>query len=186
MQVIEYLPHIAFTGKAGSGKTTAALALADAKGYRIVSFAEPIKRVAGILWGPRGRTDRDTLQWIGESVRSRDPGAFVRILEERLDDIHNNSSDANPRVVVDDLRMVPEYDMLREQGFIIVRIEAERHIRIDRLVATGKMGRQEELDDETETALDGYLFDYEVHNNSDPEDLSDQISMILRREGSRV
>lgn len=185
MQVIEYLPNIAFTGKAGSGKTTAALALADAKNYHIVSFAEPIKRVAGVLWGSKGRTDRETLQWIGQSVRSRDPSAFVRILEERLDDIANETA-ARGRVVVDDLRMPAEYDMLREQGFIIVRIEADRWLRVDRLVATGKLGRQEELDDLTETALDDYPVDYTIYNNNDPEDLSDQLSMILRKEGSRV
>jgi dephospho-CoA kinase len=187
--VLERLPHIAFTGKAGAGKSTAASALVDHLGYRLVSFAAPLKNAAALIWGPEARTDRSLLQWLGQIIRERDEFAWVDAAIRQIDDEFNNSPHVTghaPRIVIDDLRFPNEYHRLKEEGFVIVRVEANRHSRIDRLKANGKLQDEAQLEDTSETALDSYEADYTIVNDGTPEELAEQIRVILGREAARV
>jgi hypothetical protein len=68
------VPNIALLGKAGSGKDTAAEpAGGELYPYQRVAFADKLKDVATIIWGPGARTDRTKLQKLGVKpcVRSR-------------------------------------------------------------------------------------------------------------------
>lgn len=187
--LLERLPHIAFTGKAGAGKSTAAAALVDHLGYRLVSFAAPLKNAAALIWGPQARTDRGLLQWLGQVVRERDEFAWVNAGLRQIDDEFNNTSYETghaPRIVIDDLRFPNEYHTLKQEGFVIVRVEADRHTRVDRLRGNGKLQDEAQLADASETALDEFEVDYTLVNDGTPEELADQLRLVLQREASRV
>ena len=174
-------PNIAFTGKAGSGKSTAAEALLN-RGYFRVSFAAPLKRTAEMIWGEGALTDRGLLQWLGQVIRERDDMAWANAARPAIDAIQQ----AGGLVVIDDLRFPNEYWLLKELGFTIVRIESSKHTRIERLKLNGKLQDEAQLEDTSETALDGYEVDHVIVNDGTPEEFGEQLLNVLGRERARV
>jgi hypothetical protein len=129
---------VAFSGPAGSGKTTAAKHLVTDHGYRRIRFADPIKdmlRDFGLTFdqidGPLketpcdtlcGKTPRRAMQTLGDEWGRQLIGGdiWVRAWERRLEEAMLWSSDT--RIVVDDLRYPNELDALLRHDALIVRI----------------------------------------------------------------
>lgn len=171
------LPQIGLMGKAGSGKTTAADILED-YGYARASFAGRLRDVAGEIWGAEGHS-RDRLQRLGVAVREIDEDAWVNALFN-----YNAQRFArHARLVIDDVRFPNEYWRLRSEGFVLVRIEAHRTQRVDRLLANGKLQDEAQLEHVSETALDDVIPDYVVTNTTTKGKLEEQLVTILNREG---
>lgn len=127
-------PLIAFTGLAGSGKSTAAIHLVKTGGYTRLRFAGPLKAMMAALGlsyaeidGDRkevpcdllcGRTPRHAMQTIGKEW-GRDligPDLWVRAWRASFDR-------AIGPVVVDDCRFPNEADAVLAAGGIIVRVD---------------------------------------------------------------
>lgn len=178
------LPDIAFTGRAGAGKTTAADALVEL-GYRHLSFADTMKNMAQTLWGPGADTDRSKLQPLGMAVREIEPDTWVRLLVHQLSQIRQIEPTRVP-LVVDDLRFPNEWHALKAEGFKIVRVQAPLAIRVDRLKRNGKYQNDEQLDHETETAVADYSADFAIDNWTDDRDaLWDRLVEILLKARKR-
>lgn len=168
------LPNIAFTGKMGAGKTTAAELLTEL-GYERLSFAAPLKSVARQLWGGDG-AKREYLQKLGVAVREIDRDTWVDLLladAELLND---------PPYVVDDLRFPNEFYGLLGAGFTIIRVVAPLDQRIARLTANGRWTGHEAFEHESETALDHLTPDYIIDNDAGREELAAQLLPIIERE----
>lgn len=181
------LPNVAFCGRAGAGKSTAAQLLAEL-GYQIRSFAKPLKDVAATIWGEEARTDRDKLQKLGVAVRVIDPDAWVRLLIRSLRPMDYVSMSPMPQLqpmVVDDLRFENEWWGLKSEGFVIVRISALPSRRVDRLKGNGKWQSEEQLEHVSEVSLDHLKADYSIVNDGDTIDLYDELTEILIRERKR-
>jgi dephospho-CoA kinase len=85
--------HIAFAGKAGSGKDTAAKYLIERYGYRKVSFAEPIKRICKELfdWPEDDPRWREAYQKFGtDFARSLDPDVWIKKFKQTLTREHRD------------------------------------------------------------------------------------------------
>jgi adenylate kinase family enzyme len=114
---------IAFCGYAGVGKTTAANFLVRNFGYTKLSFANAVKEKAKELFPdlefikPYTKCERRLLIAIGNSIRSVNNQYWVRLLEEKLDEIESKD------IVIDDVRFLVEEKFLRRKGFLIVRID---------------------------------------------------------------
>lgn len=124
---------IAFTGLAGSGKSTAALHLVDAHGFKRVRFAGPLKAMMAALGLSAdeidghlkeipcdllgGKTPRHAMQTIGtEWGRDLiDSDLWIRAWRAALP--------ATGRVVVDDCRFVNEAAAVSSAGGLIVHID---------------------------------------------------------------
>ncbi len=154
---------IAISGKMGSGKTTLAQALDTNHVFYILSFADGVRDVGKVyfrmskddLSGPN--KDRQKLQHIGQKMREIDPDVWVNNLlyysegmQKFLDGNVNN-------LVVDDMRLKNEFDALKEAGYIMVRIVADKETRESRMGVAFT-----NTDDITETDLD------DVQNPMDP------------------
>lgn len=151
------LPNLALIGRAGSGKTTAANYLVKHRGYDIHHFASPLKRAAEELWENPGREE---LQRLGIACREIDENVFVDNLLTYLDEFPTGRP-----VVVDDCRFPNEVEALEERGFMFIRIWADEDTRVHRLQAKGKFQTREQLEHESETALDDmWNFDEAVPN----------------------
>ena len=129
---------VAFSGPAGSGKTTAAKHLVGEHGYRRIRFADPLKdmlRDFGLTFdqidGPLketpcdtlcGKTPRRAMQTLGDEWGRQLIGGdiWVRAWERRLKEAMLWSSDT--RSVVDDLRYPNELDALLKHDALIVRV----------------------------------------------------------------
>ena len=74
------------------------------------------------------KKDREMFITFGEKMREIDENVWVRSV---LKDIQNN-----PNIkhwVVDDVRRENEYNILKENGFIFIRLNVDEHIRQLRL-----------------------------------------------------
>lgn len=158
------LPNIALCGRAGAGKSTVAEILTEHYGYRQLSFAAPLKEIAVTLWGERTGRERRVLQKLGLALRGIDPDVWVNELCADVDLF--SAFPHHAPMVVDDLRFPNEYRALGNRGFVIVRVECPEDIRIVRLKDNGKWQNREQLEHETEVALDGCVVHHIIPNDT--------------------
>lgn len=192
----DWAPNIAVIGKMGAGKSTLADLLIEHWGYRRLSFAAKLREVAVSIWGESARNDRAKLQGLGVAVREIDEDAWVNAAMQTMQNyrrgLHLVGADSDEvmrdmerpmRFVIDDCRFPNEYQVLREQGFVFVQIEADETVRIDRLQRNGKLTDVSQLNHVSETALDGYSADYKIVNNeSDTFDLLEAARGVIYKE----
>lgn len=157
---------IAIGGKSRAGKDTFARMVCEMVPFRALSFAEPVYAITRNIQSTVGveiRKDRALLQHVGESLkRIYGDRVWVDVLASKID------VDPTRHVVVTDLRFPVEYDMLRERGFVTVRV-----VRSDRPVD----GDPEHA---SETALDDYAFDYTVTNDGSEDELRSAVVTVMR------
>lgn len=128
---------IGFTGRKGSGKTAASLALQD-NGFRLLSFASTIKKMANVLLRDAGLTDidiahagdhkEDVLPVIGVSYRNLlqtlgtewgrslvHENIWCKVARKMLESTLGD-------VVFDDVRFANEAELIRSMGGVIIHI----------------------------------------------------------------
>jgi adenylate kinase family enzyme len=178
------LPHIAFIGKAGAGKSTVADILVERFGYEKLSFAAPLKA------GCATQTDRSLLQRVGAGVRELYEDFWVNLFLAEVARVTTFDSEVDhplkaynqAKIVVDDCRYPNEVQALKAHGFVIVRIASLQQTRIDRLKQNGKLQDDDQLNHESETALDEFHADYYLRNEGWAEfDLVDDVTALLNR-----
>jgi hypothetical protein len=181
------LPDIALAGKSGAGKSTAAQLL-EQLGYQTRSFAAPLKRIAAELWGEAATTDRAKLQCLGVAVREIDPDTWAKLLIRDTRPISQSMGYVGPRgypVVVDDLRFENEWFALKGEGFVIVRVEAPRLVRIDRLKGNGKWQDADQLEHVSETAVSHLTADHTIPNDGTTNAFYDELVDVVIKERRR-
>jgi len=172
-------PVIAFTGQAGSGKSTATRYLVERHGYTLVKFAGPLKdmmRALGLeegqIEGDRkevptsllaGKTPRHAMQTLGTEWGRNCIGEdfWVGVWRQRANVIIANGG----RVVTDDCRFPNEAQAIRRLGGDIYRIVGRGGIAGGHVSERGcgdedlvidNVGSLEELHDKVEKALVRY------------------------------
>lgn len=190
--------RIAITGKMRSGKTTAAKYLWTNYDFKILSFGEPIKRIADEyfkhLYEPiyencpfsdNGKSiagykkPRKLLQQIGQLFRQIDEDVWIKRAEQTMK-YYEQYRDTRG-IVIDDLRQPNEYEWARANGFVIIRINAPDSLRIERAKAAGDDFDINDLTHETERHIDGFAVDYEIDNAHSLEELERQIDEIIAK-----
>lgn len=188
-------PNLALTGKAGAGKDTVAEVLREIYPvYYRVAFADKLKEVAALIWGPSARTNREYLQKLGVAVREIDPDAWVTAALSQLTEdgyLHYSAIEAyrpppsvptiRP-VVITDMRFPNEIRETVARGFVTVKVVADRGTRLNRLRDNGKLQDESQLEHVSETALDGYTADYTIINMDTREELSERLRTIVEHE----
>lgn len=123
---------IAISGKAGSGKSALAKFFIEEHNLKHISFAKKVKEIAMDLFGLSydeafgANKNREVLQGIGQKMREIDHDVWVKYLARQNDD----------NVVLDDLRYKNEYQLLKDNGFIMVRVLAPQELRQQRIPNT--------------------------------------------------
>ena len=112
--------RVAFTGHAGSGKTTQAKLLQQKFKGDILSFASPLKKVTREIFEDRmddGAFARVANQEVGVLARRlAGPDIWVNKLLAKVSE--------NRNCYVDDVRFMSEVDALRRRGFVIIKLVA--------------------------------------------------------------
>lgn len=122
---------VAFSGKAGCGKSTIADRLIANYGFVKFSFAENLKALAWTyfpsIMSMKKEVFRKLLQEIGELFRKWNPDVWVNIVVSYV----NSHLLAHPdtRIVIDDLRYENELHALKLLGFQCIRIERDPELR---------------------------------------------------------
>lgn len=109
---------------------------------------------------------RHLYQGIGQYFRTFDEDVWVKYLSKQIEGKTN--------VIVTDCRQVNEVKWLKENGFYIVKIEADEEIRIQRIKAEGDVFKKEDLEHETEKQVDQVEYDLLITNNGTKDELWDK------------
>ncbi len=135
--------RLALCGKMASGKTTIAEYLEAEVGFERFSLAKAVKEYANFLFDiPEGHKDRLAYQKVGDGGRKK---LYENIW---IDTLLQQVSKSNPKlVVVDDVRYLNEVKILKSAGWIIVKIEIDDTLQVERLKET-------------------YPLDWEIHANA--------------------
>lgn len=151
---------VAFSGWAGSGKSTCAEIVADEYGYRPLSFATAVKELAIALgWdGAKDDFGRKLLQDLGMGAR--------RVLGEDVwVDAALRQMFPKRRYTIDDARFENEAQAITDLGGVLVRV-----------TRPGTVPARQHV---SETALDAYPFRYVIENSGDRADLGRAVRRLM-------
>tara|TARA_B100001094_G_scaffold53921_1_gene49457 strand:+ start:1645 stop:2295 length:651 start_codon:yes stop_codon:yes gene_type:complete len=170
---------IAITGKMGSGKSYLADKISNKYGFYIASFAGRVKELAKELFNMVGK-DRGLLINFATKMREIDSEVWIRTMLKSIKGKEN--------VIVDDLRLKNEYDILRVNGWYIVKLEIDENKRELQLrekygvdEANNHIAHSKSATENDVVGLDDESFDLVIRNDSDYIILDSMVSSYLNK-----
>lgn len=173
---------IGFTGKAGSGKSSAILAIkklvGENRAVSLTKFAGPLYSIQAYAYGMLSGVytppddfikDRELLQWLGDWAKRRaGDTVFADLLTERVKKI----SKKDPTVihVCDDVRFDFEAKAIKDMGGVVVKITSNRAFEVG-----GIPGHH------SENGIDDEWVDYHIENTGTIEELEEQIKTLFEQ-----
>jgi len=172
-------PNIALVGKMGSGKTTIANALAEYHGYQRISWADGVRYVASLAYGPidynkqyqirlpdnsmSTLTGRQILQRVGtDALRNNvDLDFWIKTLFNRL----TNDPNGGPWVV-DDSRFDNEAMSARANGWLTVQVKVNEEARIERIHRLYPEADSSTIQHSSENSFSGTYIDIAIWNTT--------------------
>ena len=161
---------IGLTGKKGCGKSSIARILRDNHGFKIMSFATPIKRMLEAMGIERenlndpclkevelpefGKSPRQLMQLLGtEFARNMiHPNIWIYVMERELGEPKN--------VVIDDVRFHNEAQMIRGYDGIVIEVLRGKHLMEDGHVS--EAGLDDDMIDTQLQNISCYVTDLEL------------------------
>lgn len=126
------LTRIALCGKMAVGKSYNANVIVSEYGYKKVAFAAKLKEVGRDLYGIEGKDGAKRIFWqeFSDDLKEYDPDMWTRHL---LYTVEMEEKRGAKGVVLDDLRFMREAEILRDNGFIIIKVQIPESIRLTRI-----------------------------------------------------
>lgn len=171
---------IAITGEIRSGKDTVCDYIRDLNpGLNKLYFAEGIERIIREYFPEAYQVSnkpRKHFQEIGQFMRTVNESVWINSVERKYTHL-TGLGEAN--FILTDLRQVNEYEWLKENGFIVIKVETEQELRIERMKASGDTFTMDSLIHSTEQQIKDLPYDYLITNNTTLTDLYEQIDYVL-------
>jgi len=178
--------NLAIVGGFAAGKTTLSEGLVQ-QGYTRVSFARYLKEIAARIYNEGVQLDktgeyevvslegvshtlsgREVLQQLGQAVKALDRDFWIRSLFIDLD----NGNYGDGPFVTDDCRFPYEAEALKSQGFMVLKLDVDLDVRIQRYSQTyGRRPTPEELVHPSEIELVDITPHFHIDGNRDPKDI---------------
>lgn len=175
---------VALTGRIRSGKSTLQGHAILAHDFQPFAFGDAMKDAAHRAFPNVARTPkpRSLYQSFGEWARGHfGANVWVDAVERQIASYQTGRCACKPtRLLVTDLRMPHEYNWLRAQGFVIVRVTAPADVRLARAKAAGDAFSAVDLEHETERYVDGFAVDAEIVNDGTVDEMTAQFDAIVR------
>ena len=168
---------ICISGKAQHGKDTTAAILkelleADGKSVKIAHFADLLKFICKTYFDWDGQKDergRHILQYVGTDViRAKSPDYWADFIVNFLSMFQEEWD----YVLLPDCRFPNEYELFKYSGIDTVLLRVERSGFVSPLTP-------EQQAHKSETALDGYRFDYVIQNDADLDKLRGTLATFV-------
>jgi dephospho-CoA kinase len=175
---------IALTGKIRSGKSTVSNHLCIRHSFNEVAFGDALKKNAHATfpWVSEFSKPRALYQQFGQLMRQIEPDVWIKHAELAVKgaiDFRVNTGSEKMGVVITDLRQPNEYEWCRNNGYTIIRVTAPDEDRIARAKLAGDDFTEADLEHETESHIDGFAVDYEIHNDGSVDDLKRIVDEIM-------
>ena len=168
---------LAISGKMGSGKSHLADKLMKMFDFKKTSFAERVKELAAELFNMKEK-DRGLLINLATKMREIDPKVWINCVI--------NSVNKNQNIVLDDLRLANEYQTLKDNNWIIIKLDINEEIRKKQLQEKYKSNYESHkihFDSITENdvvSMADNCFDFVIRNSRDEERLIEFIMLRIR------
>ena len=159
---------IAICGKMGSGKSYLANLITNKFNniFIVKSFANKLKYIAADLFNMDIKNkDRKLLIDIGTKMREIDKNVWINALLKDIDE--------NDYIVIDDLRLMNEYNILKSKNWFLIKININEEIRKNRIkniYSKNFNSHFEHFNSITENdvvSLDDTKFDFIINSDSD-------------------
>ncbi|MGG1152358.1 AAA family ATPase [Bacillus wiedmannii] len=177
---------IAITGKARSGKTELSHYAWMLYGFKEFDFSAVLKDEFHQLFPhiPRDPKPRAYYQKFGQWLREIDPDIWVKMTMAKVHEYcfedALNKVNHKPKVLVNGVRQPNEYQRLKDEGFVIIRVNALDDLRIERSKEAGDVFNTEDLSHETESHIDTFEVDYEINNVGTIGEMYGQLDTIMK------
>jgi hypothetical protein len=161
--------RIAVGNKSRVGKDTFAdrvTCLAGGSRFAFASRLYDVTRAIQAALGVPTEKDPALLQTVGTMLRTHySPDIFVRATMDAIDAVTTEAPWSN--LIVTDLRQVNEFEALKKDGFVTVRV-----VRADRVI-------DRDPNHSTETELDNTPFDYVITNDGTMDEYIENIDAVV-------
>lgn len=165
---------IAIYGKLRAGKSAVCDYISSKYECEILEFSTPLQEVIDIIYpNQKGVKNRELLVSVGQHMRELDKDVWVNVIKHK---IKNSKS---PNILVAGVRQQNEFDMLKEQGFIFIQVEAAENTRVKRCLEAGDKFNKSSLNNPTEKIMDQWNPDYLILNNYGFKELEISIVNVL-------
>jgi dephospho-CoA kinase len=173
---------IAVTGEIRSGKDSVCdYIMSNVPNCERLYFAEGIEEIIRKYFPEAFKfgKPRKHFQDIGQFMRSIDKDVWVKFTAEKYELLNSIS---NYNFLCTDLRQPNEYEWLKENGFIVIKVDAEFQLRKERALKAGDVFTEETFNHPVEQAIRSLPYDYLITNNTTLDDLYKQVDFILEGE----
>lgn len=170
---------IGLCGKMRSGKDTVADYLFYEHDFEYpMAFGDSLKYYAHRIFPdvPKEPKPRELYQFMNV-MRDYDPDVWVKHLAQQVRMAEDSRKTTG--IVVTDARQPNEVNWLRDNGFVIVKVEADEDTRIERIKAQGESVDEEALRHKTEQYVDDIEADYTIPNLGTLDELYGRVDMLL-------
>lgn len=177
---------IGITGGIRSGKDTVADILVELintlymhNSKMVLGFADGIRDLMELFLPEllEGGKPRKAYQGIGQELRQHDPDVWVKYALKTME--LNDAVFPETHYIVKDVRQPNEAKALQERGFTIIKVVSDRSTRIERALAKGDVFNEEDLNHETEKAIDLINPDAIIYNSGTLDDLYESVKDFL-------
>lgn len=170
---------IAFVGKMGSGKSSCGLYMKfKNRRFFITNFAKKLKEICKEMYGMVEK-DRNLLQTVGDAMRSVDKDVFANYVVKECK--------YKRYCVVDDARFPNELDLIKKDGWILVKLEISEETQRKRLEKKYGVEKAAEhlknIGHHSESYIDDYdsqIFDYVIDANQSTEYVQNELDKIIK------
>lgn len=167
--------RVALFGKMRSGKDTVGEILIKRYDFKRYAFGDGIGEIIHKYFPDtlKHGKPRHHYQFIGQQLRELDEDVWIKYLLKKVeaDEPKRAVQEIPFNVVVTDARQYNEYLRLKENGYIIVKVETDEDIRLERMRALGDNFTLELLEHPTELQVDKVVPDVVIKNNGSLIDL---------------
>lgn len=182
---------VALCGRMRSGKDATAAYLMTHYRFARFAFGDGIKRLCRELFPDQfegNRKPRALLQGVGQALREiGDPDVWINVTMRRISEwTPTLKLRGLSNIVITDLRQPNEYERLRAEGYVIIRINCRDDIRRQRMIDAGDTFDDADLTHETEQHVDSFTVDYELWNDGRLTDLYEQVDVVMREINGKV
>ena len=178
---------LALCGKLRSGKSLVAGYLSLMHDFQPFAFGDALKNAFHRAFPqiPRQPKPRAYYQSFGQWARATiDENVWIDATMRKVDEyLSQKHCDCNGRlrVLIEDVRQQNEYDRLKREGFVFVRITAPDELRLERARKVGDDFTEADLAHETELLVDSFEVDYEVANDGTVDELCAKVDVVIRQ-----
>jgi dephospho-CoA kinase len=185
---------LALTGKLRAGKSHLANYATLFYDFQPFAFGNALKDAyhRAFPFVPREPKPRRAYQLFGQLARELiDENVWVDATMRKVNDYIAQHvcacgcacGKSSARVLIEDCRQQNEFDRLRAEGFVIVRVTAPDELRIERARKAGDDFTEADLRHETELLVDTFAVDYEIWNYGSLSELEAQFDGIMWKLG---